>query len=76
MTAIHELRNPIPVHTEHGEGLCLAWIDYNIDTNTIWMVRLKGGHVKHYDSSDVRVYGNPMTTGNGYDMDIPENWSK
>lgn len=76
MPTIHEIKNPIQVHTEHGEGLCIAWIDYGINVNTVWMVRLRGGHIKHYDSSDVRMYGNPMISNNGYDLDLPTNWTK
>jgi hypothetical protein len=41
----------------------------------VWMVRLLGGHIKHYYSDDIRVYDNPMN-GNGWDMDIPKTWKK
>ncbi len=57
---IHEFKTPIPVHTPHGEGDALLLIDYGIDVNTVWLVRLKGGVVLHYLSDDIRVYGNPM----------------
>ncbi len=58
---IHEFKTPIPVHTPHGEGDALLLIDYGIDVNTVWLVRLKGGVVLHYLSEDIRVYGNPTT---------------
>lgn len=67
MTAIHEWRTPLAVTTPHGDGECLAIIDYGYNVNTVWLVRLHGGAVKHYDSADVRVYGNPMD-GRGWDV--------
>lgn len=72
---IHQFPSPIPVHTPHGYGDALLLIDYGIDVNTVWLVRLEGGAVKHYLSDDVRVYGNPMY-GKSWDISIPENWSK
>lgn len=70
---IHQFSSPIPVHTPHGEGEAILLIDYNIDINTVWVVRISGGVIKHYLSDDIRVYGNPMY-GKSYDIDIPENW--
>lgn len=70
---IHQFSSPIPVHTPHGEGEAILLIDYNIDINTVWVIRLSGGVIKHYLSDDIRVYGNPMY-GKSYDIDIPENW--
>lgn len=72
---IHEFKAPIPVHTPHGEGDALLLIDYGIDVNTVWLVRLKGGVVLHYLSDDIRVYGNPMY-GSGFDIEIPINWKQ
>ena len=72
---IHELSNPISVHTPHGEGQAILVIDYGLNTNSVWVVRLGGGHVKHYYSTDIRVYGNPME-GKGWDIDIPDEWVK
>jgi len=57
---IHQFPTPIPVHTPHGEGEAILLIDYGIDVNTVWLVRLEGGVVKHYLSDDVRVYGKPL----------------
>jgi hypothetical protein len=70
---IHEFNTPIPVHTPHGKGQAFLLIDYGLNVNTVWVVRLKGGKVKHYDSNDVRIYDNPMN-GNDYDLKLPENW--
>ena len=72
---IYEFKTPLPVHTPHGEGDALLLIDYGIDVNTVWLVRLKGGVVLHYLSEDIRVYGNPMY-GNGFDIEIPINWKQ
>jgi len=72
---IHEFKTPIPVHTPHGEGNAILLIDYGIDVNTVWLVRLKGGVVKHYYSDDILVYGNPMN-GAGFDINIPINWKQ
>ena len=70
---IHEFKTPIPVHTPHGKGQAFLLIDYGLNVNTVWVVRLKGGKVKHYDSNDLRIYDNPMN-GNDYDLKLPENW--
>jgi len=72
---IYQFNTTISVHTPHGEGEALLLIDYGIDVNTVWVVRLRGGRVLHYLSDDIRVYSNPMY-GNGFDVDIPENWVK
>jgi len=50
-------------------------IDYGPDVNTVWVVRLPGGVIKHFYSDDIRVFGNPMN-GNGWDIDdfkTPDN---
>jgi hypothetical protein len=70
---IHEFSTPVKVHTPHGAGECILLIDYGLNVNSVWLVRLKGGVVKHYYSEDIRVYGNAMN-GMGIDMDIPHNW--
>lgn len=72
---IHEIRTPITVHTPHGEGELMFFIDYGLNTNSVWVVRLDGGHVKHYYSDDIRVYDNPMNK-KGFNIDIPDDWKK
>jgi hypothetical protein len=72
---IHHFPTPIPVHTPHGYGDAIVLIDYGIDVNTVWLVRLEGGIVKHYLSDDIRIYGNPMY-GKSFDINIPENWKQ
>jgi hypothetical protein len=72
---VHEFKSPIPVHTPHGAGNALIMIDYGLNVNSVWFVRLKGGHLKHYYSDDIRIYDNPMN-GEGFDVDIPKTWKK
>lgn len=72
---IHEFRTPIEVHTPHGKGWAFLLIDYGINVNTVWVVRLQGGIVKHYDSNEIRIYDNPMN-GSGVDITLPDTWLK
>jgi len=52
---------------EHGDGEALMIIDYGLNINTVWLVRLAGGIIKHFYSDDIRIYGNPMN-GKGFDI--------
>ena len=70
---IHQFPTPLAIHTPFGPGEAILFIDYGLDINSVWVVRLRGGLVKHFYSDDIRVYGNPMN-GMGWDMDIPSNW--
>jgi hypothetical protein len=70
---MHQFPSPIRVHTPHGAGQAILVIDYGLNVNSVWFVRLSGGHLKHYYSDDIRIYDNPMN-GEGYDVDIPEGW--
>lgn len=58
---IHQCQPEIHVLTPRGEGHALFIIDYGCMINTVWLVHLfDTGEVLHFDSSDVRVYGNKM----------------
>jgi len=72
---IHELNNPIAVHTPHGRGKALFLYDYSIDINTVFGVRLDDtGKFKHYYSEEILIYPNPM---NGEPkIKIPINWEQ
>ena len=72
---IIQFKPTVPVHTPHGAGEAMMMIDYGLDVNSVWIVRLKGGHVKHYYSDDIRVYDNPMN-GSDWDVELPEYWKK
>lgn len=65
---ILQLNPTIEVNTPLGDGEAMFIIDYGINTNTVWIVRLDGGVMKHFYSDDIRVYGNPMN-GKGWDTD-------
>ena len=65
----------IDVATPLGDGKAIFLFDYGLDVNTVWVVRLKGGEVKHFYSDDIRIYDNPMN-GSGWDVSIPEDWNK
>ena len=51
--AIHEFRQPLEVSTPLGEGIALLLIDYGWGANTCWVVVLKTGIVKHFESNDI-----------------------
>lgn len=70
-STIHEFNTPLDVKTPHGDGQAILLIDYGLNINSVWLVRLNGGgRVKHYYSDDIQIYDNPM---NGRGFDINEN---
>jgi hypothetical protein len=65
-----QLNPTIPVWCKaHGEGEAMFIMDYGLNVNTVWMVRLPGGVIKHFYSDDIRVYDNPMN-GKGDDVEF------
>lgn len=59
--SILQLNPPIQVQTPLGNGWCLFIIDYSININTVWIIRLdKAGEIKHFDSNDIKISANPM----------------
>lgn len=72
---ITRIEPTIDVATPLGYGRAIFLIDYGLDVNTVWVVRLTGGEVKHFYSDDIRIYDNPMN-GSGFDVNTPENWKK
>ena len=54
--------NPlIRVKTPLGWGYAYFIIDYTIDLNSVWIVRLDDtGIVRHFDSNDIVIEANPM----------------
>jgi hypothetical protein len=74
---IHELRNPIIVHTPLGRGKCIAWIDYGSEVNTVWKVILfENGSVRNMYDTDILIYPNGMDGVNVSNIDIPKDWKK
>jgi len=63
-----QLNPTIDVNTPLGDGEALFIIDYGINVNTVWIVRLEKGVVKHFYSDDIRIWGNPMN-GEGWDCE-------
>jgi len=64
---ILQLNPYIEVSTPLGDGDAIFLIDYGHMVNTVWVVRLPGGIIKHFYSDDIKMYGNPMD-GNGWDI--------
>ena len=64
-----QLNPTIDVLTPLGDGEAMFIIDYGLNYNTVWLVRLPGGVVKHFYSDDIRIYDNPMN-GHGFDVDV------
>lgn len=62
-----QLNPTIDVTTPLGDGEAYIVIDYGPNVNTVWLVRMKGGVIKHFYSDDVLIYGNPMN-GKGWDI--------
>lgn len=63
-----QLNPTMEVHTPLGDGEAMFIIDYGVNVNTVWIVRLPKGVIKHFYSDDIRVYDNPMN-GNGWDVE-------
>jgi hypothetical protein len=57
---IFQLNPQIEVITPLGKGWAYFLIDYDLNTNTIWLVRLDFGIVKHFDSNDIKITPNLM----------------
>jgi hypothetical protein len=58
---IFQTNPPVYVTTPLGEGHALFLLDYGPSINTVWIVHLfDDGRVVHVDSSEIRVFGNPM----------------
>ena len=57
---ILQLNPQLNVFTPLGEGWVFFIIDYGAWMNSCWVVRLnETGEVKHFDSNDIRIEGNP-----------------
>jgi hypothetical protein len=57
---ILQLNPQINVFTPLGEVWAFFIIDNNPWTNSCWVCRLNGtGEIKHFDSNDIRIEGNP-----------------
>ncbi len=69
-----QLNPSLFVYTPLGKGRALFIIDYGMDINTCWVVALKDGQIKHFDSNNIRLEENYTF---GIDKpDLPEGWIK
>jgi hypothetical protein len=72
---IHELKNPIEVHTPLGKGKAIAWLDYGTEVNTVWKVVFhEDGKVRNVYDTDIRVYPNAMNGIGVSNINIPTIW--
>lgn len=56
-----QLNPQLKVKTPLGFGYCFFLIDYGIDVNPVFVVRLDvDGQVKSFDSNSIQIEGNPM----------------
>jgi hypothetical protein len=61
MATLIQCNPQIEVLTPLGRGWTFFIIDYGLNINSIWVVRLnKTGEVKHIESNDIKIEGNPM----------------
>lgn len=60
---IHECINPVPVHTPLGDGY-IFYIKPNgfLENDEVTVVLLKGGHIKHFTTDQIRVWHNATYT--------------
>ncbi len=60
MTAILQLNPQIRVKTPLGWGWAFFLADYDLQINSIWIVRLDAdGSVRHFNSNQIFIDGNP-----------------
>lgn len=58
--SILQLSPQIQVITPLGKGYAFFLIDYDLQLNSIWIVRLDtDGSVKHFNSNQIKIEGNP-----------------
>jgi len=70
-----QLNPQIVVFTPLGPGLAYFIIDYGMSVNTCWVIRLAKGEIKHFDSNDIRIEGNP-TYGFPLKPELPDSWKQ
>lgn len=75
MQTIIELREGYDVWTPLGHGTCLIIFAPSYMNNSLWMVKLDNGEVKHFDSNDIRMSGSP-TYGEQGKPNLPPEWNR
>lgn len=60
MISILQLNPQLKVKTPLGFGYCFFLIDYDLQINSVWIVRLDtDGSIKHFNSNQIFIDGNP-----------------
>lgn len=60
MATILQLSPQIQVKTTLGMGYAFFLIDYDLQINSVWIVRLDvDGSIKHFNSNQIFIDGNP-----------------
>ena len=68
-----ELSDGWTVHTPLGRGTALIITTPSYLGNSTVYVKLDSGHLKHFDTNDIRMAGSP-TYGEPLVPQIPEEW--
>jgi hypothetical protein len=53
-----ELRNPIPVKTELGDGMVIYVVNSGTYANDVWTVALNNGTVRHFRTDQITIEDN------------------
>ncbi len=53
-----ELENPIEVSSSLGTGMAVVILDYGLHLNTVWIVLMHDGTIKHFSSEQLTVVTN------------------
>ena len=54
----HEFKNPVPVHTDLGDGYIWYVRDGGTWENDIFAVVLSDGRVRHFRSDQIKIWNN------------------
>lgn len=53
-----ELKNPIPVITELGDGMAIYVVNSGTYANDVWTVALSDGRVRHFRTDQITIESN------------------
>jgi len=72
---ILELRDGWDVYTPCGHGTALVLFSGSYLSNSVLLVKLDNGEIKHFDTNDIRMSGSP-TYGEQLVPTMPHDWKK
>jgi len=55
---INEFNNPIPVHTDMGDGMAIYVRDGGTFANDVWAIVLNDGRVRHFRTDQILICAN------------------